>query len=309
MAASSAGGLVAGSAAAYGAQSNADQNSAKAGSNNPQRRYPEAFPIRADTALPSSRAKLNATRFSPRHCSANLRAKRNEGGTTAALGSAARRELLVDRARRRGAGRLILRAGAAGAADGADDLAAFDQRNAAARSDDVVKREDVIEAELLHDILERLGRAAVARRDSRLVLGDRNRGELGAVHAAKGDQIAVGIDHRDVHRPAALGGLVDRRLNQRLCAVHGDRGAKRNIERHFVGNGIQVGRRSRGRRRRLLLSKSLTCGKQAGRQRQYSQSTRSHLGLLPYQRRLFGRCRDLRRKKAARASEVRAIDR
>ena len=55
------------------------------------------------------------------------------------------------------------------------------------------------------------------------------------------------------------------------------------------------------------LSKSLTCGKQAGRQRQYSQSTRLHLGLLPYRRRLFGRCHDLRRKKAARASEVRAL--
>jgi hypothetical protein len=60
MAASSAGGLVAGSAAAYGAQSNADQNSAKAGSNNPQRRYLEAFPIRADTALRLCCATFNA---------------------------------------------------------------------------------------------------------------------------------------------------------------------------------------------------------------------------------------------------------
>jgi hypothetical protein len=53
MAASSAGGMVAGpsTAAAYGTQSNANHSSAKAGSNNPQRRYLEAFPILADTAL------------------------------------------------------------------------------------------------------------------------------------------------------------------------------------------------------------------------------------------------------------------
>jgi hypothetical protein len=48
-------------AAAYGAQSNAHQNSAKAGNNNPQRRYLEAFPIRADTALRLCRARFNAT--------------------------------------------------------------------------------------------------------------------------------------------------------------------------------------------------------------------------------------------------------
>jgi hypothetical protein len=33
------------------------------------------------------------------------------------------------------------------------------------------------------------------------------------------------------------------------------------------------------------------------------------LGLLPYRRRLFGRCDNLRRKKAARASEVRTLAR
>jgi len=53
----------------------------------------------------------------------------------------------------------------------------------------------------------------------------------------------------------------------------------------------------------------LTCGKQAGRQRQYSQSTRLHLDLLPYRRRLFGRFHNLRRKKATRASEVRELAR
>jgi hypothetical protein len=63
MAASGAGGMAAGSstAAAYGAQSNTDHCSAKAGSNNPQRRYLEAFPIRADTALRLCYANFNAT--------------------------------------------------------------------------------------------------------------------------------------------------------------------------------------------------------------------------------------------------------
>src|SRR6202023_558286 len=191
MAASSAGGLAAGSAAAYGAQSNADQPSAKAASKHPQRRYPEAFAIQADTALRLCRAKFNATRFSPRQCSAKPRAKCNEGGTTAALGSASRRELLVDRARRRGAGRLVLRAGAAGATDGADQLAALDQRNAAARSNDVVEGEDVVEAELLHGVFECFRRAAESRCDPCLVLGDRNRGKLGAIHASEGDEIAI----------------------------------------------------------------------------------------------------------------------
>src|SRR5579862_7162488 len=91
-----------------------------------------------------------------------------------------------------GAGRLILRTGAAGAADCADDLAVVDQRYAAARRDDVIERQDVVESELRHRVLERPCRAAVPRCDAGLVLGDRNGGELSAVHASKGNEIAVG---------------------------------------------------------------------------------------------------------------------
>ncbi len=55
--------------------------------------------------------------------------------------------LLVDRIRGRGAGGLILRAGAAGAADCADKLAALDQRDTATCSDNVAEREYVIETD------------------------------------------------------------------------------------------------------------------------------------------------------------------
>jgi hypothetical protein len=48
-------------AAAYGAQSNADQTTAKAGSKNPQRRILEAFPIQAEAALRLCPAKFSAT--------------------------------------------------------------------------------------------------------------------------------------------------------------------------------------------------------------------------------------------------------
>src|SRR6202011_5094765 len=102
-----------------------------------------------------------------RHCSAKPRFRNNEGGPAAALAfrSAARRELLVDQARTGRADHFVLRAGTAGTADGADDLAAVDQRNAAARGDDVIERQQVVEAELLHRILEGLCWAAISRRD------------------------------------------------------------------------------------------------------------------------------------------------
>jgi hypothetical protein len=65
MAAGVAGGLAASgwswTAAAYGAQSSAEQTNAKAGSKNPQRRYLEALPIQVETALRLCRTKFNAT--------------------------------------------------------------------------------------------------------------------------------------------------------------------------------------------------------------------------------------------------------
>ena len=96
-------------------------------------------------------------------------------------------------------------------------------------------------------------------------------------------------------------------LNQRLRPVHRDRRAIGNIERHLCRGWHSDRAAPAARPAPPAAGHSLTCGKQAGRQRQYSQSTRLHLGLLPYRRHLFGRCHDLRRKKAARASEVRAL--
>src|ERR1700687_1995394 len=56
----------------------------------------------------------------------------------------------------------ILRAGATRAADRADQLAAFDQRNAASRADDAVEGEEVSVA-ALDSVLENLAFAAVDR--------------------------------------------------------------------------------------------------------------------------------------------------
>ncbi len=100
-----------------------------------------------------------------------------------------------------------MRAGAAGAADGTDDLAVLDQRNAAPRGDHVIERRDIHKTGLLDGVLEGLGRAAISRRGTRLVLGNRERGELCAVHALERDQVTVGIDHRGVERPVPLLGL------------------------------------------------------------------------------------------------------
>src|SRR2546430_10629965 len=93
---------------------------------------------------------------------------------------------LLDRRGADLAGDFILRAGAAGTADRADQLAAFDQRHAAARADDAVEGEEISVA-ALDSVLENLAFAAVDRRHARLVLGNRDRGEPRAVHALKGD--------------------------------------------------------------------------------------------------------------------------
>src|SRR5580693_3353794 len=57
------------------------------------------------------------------------------------------------------AGGAVLLAGAAAAADGADELTAFDQRNAAFGADDAVQRQD-IGMPAVDGVLEQLGGAA-----------------------------------------------------------------------------------------------------------------------------------------------------
>src|SRR6202011_5208972 len=101
----------------------------------------------------------------------------SEGGSLAMT----RTKLFIDRGGAGLAHHLILRAGAARATDCADDPVVLDKRNAAARSDDVVESEKIGEPVLLHAFLEHLGRPAILGRDARLVLGDRNRGDLGVI--------------------------------------------------------------------------------------------------------------------------------
>src|SRR6185437_7541322 len=78
------------------------------------------------------------------------------------------------------AGDAILRAGAAAAADGADELAVLDQREAAFRRNDAVQEGDIAMA-ALDGVEEHLGRAAERRRGVRLVLRDLDRGDLRVV--------------------------------------------------------------------------------------------------------------------------------
>src|SRR6202011_5763801 len=92
----------------------------------------------------------------------------SEGGSLATT----RTKLFIDRGGAGHAAHLVLRAGAARAADRADDLAVLDQRNSAARADHVVQRHEVVEPGLLYALLEHLGRPAILRRRARLVLGD-----------------------------------------------------------------------------------------------------------------------------------------
>src|SRR5262249_28834621 len=126
--------------------------------------------------------------------------------------------LLVDERRTCVADHLILRPGAARTTDSADDLAVLDQRDAAPRRDDVIEAQDVFEIELLHHVLEDLGRTAVFGRGARLVLGDRDGGELRIVHSQEGDQIGARVDDRDVHRPTLLAGFRSGGLDHRVGA-------------------------------------------------------------------------------------------
>src|SRR5580693_7352792 len=116
--------------------------------------------------------------------------------------------LFVDRRRGGAADDLVLRSGGAGAADGADELAVFDQRDTAARGHNVVEGRNVGDAPL-HRVLEEPRRPAEFCGRARLVFGDADRGELRAIHAREGDEIAAGIDRGDVQLPAALVGFGD----------------------------------------------------------------------------------------------------
>ena len=98
------------------------------------------------------------------------------------------RTLLDDRSARLGY-YLILGTGAAGAADGADHLAALHQRNATARGDHIVQRGEVLEVAELHAALKDLGLAAVLGCGTGLVLGNRNRSELGPIHALERHEV------------------------------------------------------------------------------------------------------------------------
>src|SRR5207253_11076056 len=84
---------------------------------------------------------------------------------------------------------LVLRAGAAGAADGAADLAVVDDQDAAARGDHVVEGQQVMQVALLDAALEGFRLAAKFSRSTPLVLGNGDRPELRAVHAREGDQV------------------------------------------------------------------------------------------------------------------------
>ena len=107
---------------------------------------------------------------------------------------------------------------------------------------------DVSEA-FLHRVFKNLRRPAEFCRSARLVLSNRNRGQLRAVHARKGDETAAGIDDGDVQRPAALVGFGDGRLYGGLGLFQRDRGAIGRIEGHLLGHGVE---RVCRRRRRLL---------------------------------------------------------
>src|SRR5579863_5860619 len=86
------------------------------------------------------------------------------------------------------ANHLVLRTGATGAADCADELSAFHERDPAARGDDAIQRERVVSLLQLNVVLEHPRFAAKARGRACFMLRHCNRGELRAVHALEGHQ-------------------------------------------------------------------------------------------------------------------------
>src|SRR6516225_8583079 len=159
-----------------------------------------------------------------------------------------RRALLLQRRDAGLAGRLVLRARATGAPDPAHHPAPLDERDTAAGCDHPIEGQHVVEPIRLYGVLPRLGFAAERNRGARFVFGDRNRGELGAVHALEGHEVAAGVHHRDIQLPVALLRLGDH-------CIDGDRGpferngwAVGHIERHLVRHHIErVAARSRCR--------------------------------------------------------------
>src|SRR5215472_13044221 len=150
-----------------------------------------------------------------------------------------RGELLLQRRDARLAGRLVLRARAAGAPDPAHHPAPLDERNTAAGCDHPIERQRVVEPIRLNGVLPRLGFAAERHRGARLVFRDRNRGKLCAVHALEGDEVASRVHHRDIQLPVAL-------LRLGYGCIDGDRGplerdgwAIGHIERHLVRHHIE----------------------------------------------------------------------
>ena len=101
----------------------------------------------------------------------------------------------------------------------ADDRSLLDQRNAAARRNDSIEREQIVEMHKVDAVLEDLGWAPEGRGCSRLVFGNLNGGKHRAVHSLKGNQVAAGIDYRYVHLPIPLLRLCHRGLNNRLSSV------------------------------------------------------------------------------------------
>src|ERR1700676_2514168 len=129
------------------------------------------------------------------------------------------------------AGGSILIARTTAATDGADQLAAFDQRPAAGRGDKRrIERRHVGMASL-EGVVESARLTTVARCSAGFALGDVDRGELRAIHAREVDEVAVGIDNGDVQLPAMFGGLGLNRGNQLLRSLQADRSTVRNIER------------------------------------------------------------------------------
>src|SRR5262245_40899687 len=98
---------------------------------------------------------------------------------------------LLDRCRAGLGDDVVLRAGSAGHADRADDLAVDDDGVAAARGDDAVERREIAEERpLAEQPLEDQGRPAEGGRGLRLVLRDGDRAVLTVVHLLEVDQIA-----------------------------------------------------------------------------------------------------------------------
>mmetsp|Transcript_38721 Transcript_38721/g.90689 ORF Transcript_38721/g.90689 Transcript_38721/m.90689 type:complete len:226 (+) Transcript_38721:1756-2433(+) len=105
----------------------------------------------------------------------------------------------------------VLVRGAAGHADGADDLAVHDDGQAALDRVRAAQRQHPRAGGAAgDDVLEGLGGALEQRRGDRLVLRHQCAAGLGVVELVVDHQRAGGVDHRDRHREALLAGLGNR---------------------------------------------------------------------------------------------------